>query len=305
VLSIQPREAGGSGGKSPEEQVLEIASVQDERVPELLSTENAHESSFKLDENTGLMMSLGTCLTQELGRFNLLLKALAKTLADLQKAVKGIIVMTGELDDMFNALLNNQKPTIWDKGGIGYPSLKPLSSWYEDMILRVEFFRDWIESGIPDAYWISSFYFPQGFLTSVLQGYSRKNVIPVDVLSFEFQLEDTDDPEDLEGAPEEGIYIHGIFMDGAGWDYDDMVITDQEFGVMYIKAPIIHMIPWKDKKRNLEKFNMPLYKTSVRAGTLSTTGHSTNYVLSVEIDTVEKPEYWILKGAAMLTMLND
>ena len=43
-----------------------------------------------------------------------------------------------------------------------------------------------------------------------------------------------------------GIYIHGIFMDGAGWDYDDMVITDQEFGVMYVKAPIIHMIPWKD-----------------------------------------------------------
>ena len=80
-----------------------------------------------------------------------------------------------------------------------------MSSWYEDMIERVAFFHDWIEGGIPDAYWISSFYFPQGFLTSVLQGYSRKNVIPVDVLSFEFQLEDTDDPEDLDGAPEEGI----------------------------------------------------------------------------------------------------
>ena len=29
------------------------------------------------------------------------------------------------------------------------------------MILRFAFFRDWIEGGIPIAYWISSFYFPQ------------------------------------------------------------------------------------------------------------------------------------------------
>jgi len=305
IFSIQPREAGGSGGKTPEEQVVEIASMQEERLPEVLSTHTAHESSFALDPNTGLMMSLGTCLTQELGRFNLLLIAIGKTLKDLQKAVKGTIVMTAELDDMFNALLSNKRPGIWDKGGIGYPSLKPLSSYYEDMILRVEFFHEWIEHGVPDAYWLSCFYFPQGFLTSVLQGYSRKNMIPVDVLSFEFQMEDTDDPEDLDGAPEEGIYIHGLFMDGCSWDYEDMVITDQEAAIMYIKAPIIHMIPWKDKKRNAEKFNIPLYKTSVRAGTLSTTGHSTNYVLSVEVDTPEIPNYWVLKGAALLTMLND
>ena len=31
----------------------------------------------------------------------------------------------------------------------------------KDMILRFAFFRDWIEGGIPIAYWISSFYFPQ------------------------------------------------------------------------------------------------------------------------------------------------
>ena len=80
----------------------------------------------------------------------------------------------------------------------------------EDMILRFDFFRDWIEGGIPVAYWISSFYFPQasrhlpaslrpsqscaplvqGFLTSVLQGHSRKELIPVDQLSFEFVMQD-------------------------------------------------------------------------------------------------------------------
>ena len=59
---------------------------------------------------------------------------------------------------------------------------------------------------------------------------------------------------------------------------------------------LYYMIPWKDKKRSTEKFIMPFYKTSVRAGTLSTTGHSTNFVMSVEVDTMESPDYWILKG---------
>jgi dynein heavy chain len=305
VLSIQPREGGGGGGKSSEETVTEIAAEQEKRLPPYLTDENAHPSSFAMQEETGLMISMGTCLTQEYSRFNNLLRQMAATLVQLQKAVKGVIVMTGELDEMFNSQLNNQVPNIWTKGGVGYPSLKPLTSWYEDMLLRVDFFKEWIENGQPHAFWVSSFYFPQGFLTSVLQGYSRNNMIPVDQLSFEFNLEDTEDPAELDGPPEEGIYIHGLFMDGAAWDYEEMVICDQEFGVMFVRAPVFNFIPWQDKKKNEEKYSIPIYKTSVRAGTLSTTGHSTNYVLSVELETQEQPSYWILKGAALLTMLND
>jgi len=305
VLSIQPREVGGGGGKSSEEIVADIASVQESRLPVLLSEEGAHPLSFEIKQDTGLMSSLGTCLSQEMSRFNLLLNQLQFTLKELQLAIKGIKVMTNELDGMFNSLFNNQVPSLWTKDGIGYPSLKPLNSWFEDMLLRVGFFSDWISGGIPKAFWVSAFYFPQGFLTSVLQGHSRANMIPVDQLSFEFAMQETEDPDKIDGYPEQGIYIHGLFMDGAAWDYQDMVISDQEFGVMFVRAPVINFIPFQDKKPNLEKFIMPVYKTSVRAGTLSTTGHSTNYVLSIEIDTQQSPSYWILKGAALLTMLND
>jgi dynein heavy chain len=303
VLSIQPRETSGGGGKSSEDVVAEIATDQSSRVPAMLSPETAHASTFVIAEETGLMNSLGTCLTQEYSRFNLLLKKLNGTLKDVQKAIKGTIVMTADLDEMFTSMLNNALPGVWT--GVNYPSLKPLSSWFEDMILRVEFMREWIENGTPNAYWISSFYFPQGFLTSVLQSYSRGNSIPVDQLSFEFNLEDTDDPTEIEGAPEEGIYLHGLFMDGAAWDYQEGVIADQEFGTMYVRAPVINFVPWRNKVVNEEKYFCPLYKTSVRAGTLSTTGHSTNYVLSIELETNESPNHWILRGAALLTMLND
>jgi len=305
VLSIQPREAGGGGGKSPEDVVVEQASEQAARVPPKLDMETADPKTFIISEETGLMNSLGTCLTQEMARFNGLLKKLNGTLVDLQKAIKGTIVMTGDLDSMFSAFLNNQVPGIW--AGVSYPSLKPLSSWFEDMILRVEFFREWVENGPPNAYWISSFYFPQGFLTSVLQAHSRSNMIPVDQLSFEFNMEDTDDPTEIEAAPEEGILLHGLFLDGAAWDYQESVISDQEFGVMYVRAPVVNFVPWQDKQLNPDKYLCPLYKTSVRAGTLSTTGHSTNFVLYIELETSasEPAAHWILRGAAMLCMLND
>lgn len=51
------------------------------------------------------------------------------------RGVPGTEVMTGELDDMFNAELNNSVPGIWTKDGIGYPCLKPLNSWFEDIHL--------------------------------------------------------------------------------------------------------------------------------------------------------------------------
>lgn len=305
VLSIQPRESGGGGGKSSEDIILEMAADQELRLPGMLTSEGAHATSFAVSEETGLMSSLGTCLTQEMARFNALQAQLTVTLKLIQKAVKGIIVMTGDLDEMFNAMLSNQVPDIWTKNGIGYPSLKPLSSWFEDMILRFEFFRDWVERGTPIAFWVSSFYFPQGFLTSNLQAHSRKNMIPVDQLGFEFIIQETDDPTTIHSPPEEGLYVHGLFMDGAAWDYKEMVIADQAFGTMFVKCPVINFIPWQDKKRNPDKYSMPLYKTSVRAGTLSTTGMSTNFVLMIEVETELDPSYWILKGAALLTMLND
>jgi len=303
VLSIQPREAGGGTGKGPEEIVAEMAEDQVTRLPALLSAETADPATFAIAPETGLMNSLGTCLSQEMARFNLLLKKMTGTLLDIQKAIKGTIVMTGELDDMFGAMTRDAVPGLWS--GVGYPSLKPLSSWYEDMTQRVEFFRAWVETGTPITYWVSAFYFPQGFLTSVLQAYSRENMIPVDQLSFEFNMEDTDDYQEMEAAPEQGIFIHGLFVDGAAWDFQEGVIADQEFGVIYVRAPVMNFIPWQDKLPNPEKFKCPLYKTSVRAGTLSTTGHSTNYVLAIEVETSESPSYWVLRGAAFLTMLND
>jgi len=55
---------------------------------------------------------------------------------------------------------------------------------------------------------------------------------------------------------------------------------------------------------NPARFLCPIYKTSSRAGALSTTGQSTNYILSAAtpIDPKVGADHWTLRGAAILTM---
>jgi dynein heavy chain len=52
-------------------------------------------------------------------------------------------------------------------------------------------------------------------------------------------------------------------------------------------------------------YECPFYKTSTRKGELSTTGHSTNFVMFLMLPTQKPSDYWVRRGAALLAMTDN
>ena len=127
------------------------------------------------------MNSLGVFFGQELVRFNVLIGVMTDNLAELQRAIKGLVVMSAPLELIYNGFLLQRAPAGWEKAG--YPCLKPLASWVEDYFERLDFFNAWLTKGPRQTYWLPSFFFPQGFMTAVKQTYSRDYQIAIDTLT--------------------------------------------------------------------------------------------------------------------------
>ena len=94
-----------------------------------------------------------------------------RSLEQLQKAIRGFVVMSEELEMIYTSFLNNQVPQLW--ASAAYPSLKPLSSWVADLVLRCTFIYNWIRHGQPKSFWISGFFFPQGILYITASVFTR------------------------------------------------------------------------------------------------------------------------------------
>ena len=248
------------------------------------------------------MNSMNTVLRQELIRFNRLTEVIKSTLKNVQKAIKGQVIMSPDLEEVFNSMSIGRVPAIWDKKS--YPSLKPLGSYITDLLARIEFLQDWIDHDAPIVFWISGFFFTQSFLTGVLQNFARLHKIPIDHLDFEFEI--TENVGTQVVAPEYGVLTRGLFLEGARWNAKTRELAECKPKIMYDVVPIIWLKPGiKAKFEIMPCYHCPVYKTSARRGVLATTGHSSNFVMYILIPTKIKENHWINRGVACLCQLDD
>ena len=180
---------------------------------------------------------------------------------------------------------------------------------------RMDFMASWLYDGEPPAFWLPGLFFPQGFLTAVLQNHARKKAIPIDRLAFGFDVVgDHERCTDLKAAPAEGVYVYGLFLESCTWDRALGCLQPSRPREMTSAVPPVHFRPQEVGPSEVAHgdggdtgtYLCPLYKTSVRAGVLSTTGQSTNFVLHMALPCAPGTDsaFFVLSGAACLCALD-
>jgi dynein heavy chain len=122
--------------------------------------------------------------------------------------------------------------------------------------------------------------------------------------------------------PEDGAVIRGLFLEGARWVAEDHVLGESFPRELWVSMPYIHLCPKRKEDVPVVKgvpeqytgstfgtaivYMCPVYKTSFRQGTLSTTGHSTNFVMLIRLPIQGRVQsYFVKRGVAMLTGLDS
>lgn len=180
--------------------------------------------------------SMNTVLVQEIERFNNLLIEIKTTCKEVQLTFQGLLAMTPALETTCNFIVTKKIPQRWLKKS--YPSLKPLASYVHNFIERINFLNNWMKYGMPNSYWVSGFFFTQAFLTGAMQNFARKYRIPIDTLTFDFFI--TKNMEVAESPPD-GVYIYGLFLEGARWSLQNVVLDEQLPKILIDTMPVIHL----------------------------------------------------------------
>ncbi len=241
---------------------------------------------------------LNVVLVQELQRYNILLDRLRNQLEQLEKGIKGLVLISPDLEAVLTSLFENKVPKSWS---FAYFSLKPLATWMRDLTERYNFLSTWGAKMAPHCFWIGAFTYPTGFTTSLLQRYSRRGGAPsIDKLEFDF-IPIQKAQKDITEPAKDGAYITGLYLEGAKWNFEKMNLCEPEVMELTVLMPVIHFKPIQKRVKPPQNvYECPCYYYPIRQGTVD----KDSFMLKIDLKLGEQPaEFWIKRGTALVMSL--
>ncbi|XP_055711493.1 dynein axonemal heavy chain 8-like [Phlebotomus papatasi] len=295
ALAVQPKGAGGAtrDGESRESQVTRQTKELLQKLPAQF---DMHEVELRLVE-MDILNPMAIFLRQEINSMQYLLGVIGKNLKDLLLAIDGMIVMSAALQDTMDTLYDGKIPKAWEK--CSWPTTERLGFWFGDLLKRNEFLRSWCFNGRPNLFWFAGLFNPNGFLTAIRQeGVKRHNDWPLDSVILDNSVLNMF-ASDCKKAVKEGVLVHGLVLEGAGWDRKNSALCDPQSKLIYTQMPVFHIFAISGKvPRDYDYYECPVYRTSRRQHCITT----------LRLRTVkkakEKDTNWILRGTALITKSN-
>ncbi|XP_027519567.1 dynein heavy chain 5, axonemal isoform X1 [Corapipo altera] len=285
ILSIQPKDSSDGGGETREAVVARLADDMLEKLP---ADYVPYEVKEKL-KNMGPFQPMNIFLRQEIEQMQRVISLVRNTLTDLKLAIDGTIVMSENLRDALDCMYDGRIPASWKKASWASSTL---GFWFTELLERNHQFYNWIFESRPNCFWMAGFFNPQGFLTAMRQEITRANkgwALDSVVLCNEVTKWMKDD---ITSPPLEGVYVYGLYLEGAGWDRRNMRLTESKPKVLFEMMPVVRIYAENNSAKDPHLYSCPVYKKTSRT--------DVNYIAAIDLKTRQPPEHWVLRGVALL-----
>jgi len=294
ILSIQPKDSGGGGGETREEFCTRTAQELLSRLP---PNYNKDEYRATVDKKLGGRNPLNIFLIQEVDRIQKVMGLVKRNMKNLQEAIRGEIIMTSDLIECLNSMYDAKVPAHWIVAS--QMELSGWGFWVADFMKRCEQYSGWLENGRPKVYWLTGWFNPQAFITAMRQektrsekGWALDNVsVRTEVIKYEH--------DEVRAAPDDGLYIYGLSLDGARWDKKMMKLVESEPKVLFVGLPVVHVTGVNDleaKKERKDLYSAPTYTTKAR--------NDIRRTMWVSLPSDKPAWHWTLRGVACLQSIN-
>jgi dynein heavy chain len=297
LISLQPRTSASGEGMTREDFIANTAKDINDKIP--LSSMDV--GTYDLLQTRTLLLNkndedfITPCqvvLLQELERWNNLVKRMAVSLLDLQRALVGEIGMSDELDGLGDSLFNGFLPGMWRK--LAPATEKPLGGWMNHYTHRYDQYEAWIQTGEPAVMWLSGLHIPESYLTALVQTTCRQKKWPLDKSTLYTVVTKYTTGEELSHL-ESGCYVSGLYLEGAAWDIEASELRTQDPKVLVVELPIMQIIPIEASKIKLHNtFKTPVYVTQSRKNAMGV-----GLVFEADLATAEHVSLWVLQGVAL------
>lgn len=257
--------------------------------------------SFEVKERLqimGILQPMNIFLRQEVDRMQRVIFMVRSTLNDLKLAIDGTIIMNDDLRDALDSMFDARIPKSWSK--VSWES-STLGFWFTELIERNTQFSTWLFKSRPNCFWMTGFFNSQGFLTAMRQevtrahkGWALDTVVLWNDVTKHMQ-------DEINVPPSEGVYVYGLYLEGAGWDKRNSKLIESRSKVLFEPLPVIHIqaidiskegeIP-KDFLKNM--YQCPVYKKPRRT--------DLTFIASVYLrcPPSKQADHWTLRAVALL-----
>lgn len=122
---------------------------------------------------------------------------------------------------------------------------------------------------------------------------ARRNKWPLDSVLLFSECTKFMDEAAVKGAPDDGVYVHGLFLDGAAWSARENKLVDAAPKALFCPLPVVHITAVQASvRRAAAVFHCPIYRGKARTGL--------RYVDTLQLRTDQPPAHWTLRGLACL-----